>query len=178
VKTEKGLETRTTFDVIDERSRSAPVDVEAIARDLGIKIYRESLEPGVYGKLARDPRSASGYSIYVNSSDSRLRQRFTIAHEIAHFVLHRDLVDSEIVDRQLYRSHLGNKYESQANRFAAGLIMPSELVAEAFQKLSRDPAVLARKFQVSTVAMRIRLESLGLLPKTLNTPSSDKDATR
>jgi Zn-dependent peptidase ImmA (M78 family) len=171
VKKETELETRTTFDVIGEHSRSAPVDVERIARDLGIKIYHESLESGVYGKLARDSRSTSGFSIYINKSDSRLRQRFTIAHEIAHFVLHRDLVDSEIVDRQLYRSHLGNKYESQANRFAVGLIMPSELIVEAFEKLSRDPAVLARKFQVSLAAMKIRLESLGLLHKP-NSPTA------
>jgi len=158
------VEAENPFRVIAEHQKTAPVNVESLARALGLKVYRARLEDGVYGKLIRDSEhgGTSGYSIYVNTFDAPVRQRFTIAHEIAHFVLHRDLIDSEIVDRQMYRSNLGNVYETQANRLAADILMPASLVRKEFQAC-RDAASLARRFDVSAEAMEIRLQSLGLV---------------
>jgi Zn-dependent peptidase ImmA (M78 family) len=74
----------------------------------------------VAGKIVRvDAGSPSGYSIYINSSDPPRRQRFTLAHEIDHFVRHRDLLGDGLIDDGMYRSKLGAEYERRANRLAA-----------------------------------------------------------
>jgi Zn-dependent peptidase ImmA (M78 family) len=62
----------------------------------------------------------------------------------------------------MYRSNLSSRYEVEANKFAADLIMPMILVREKFDQLGRvasDEVViaLANYFRVSQAAMRIRL---------------------
>ena len=66
------MEIENPFRAIKERQRSAPVDVDALARDLGVKVYYTSLEPDVYGKLKldRERGGSSGYAIYVNRGDA------------------------------------------------------------------------------------------------------------
>ncbi|HEY1796355.1 MAG TPA: ImmA/IrrE family metallo-endopeptidase [Stellaceae bacterium] len=154
------------FRVIAEYQKILPVDVEKLARRLGLSIRRGDLEDGVYGKLSQNygDSYASGYTIYVNRNDARIRQRFTIAHEIAHYILHRDLIGSQVVDREMYRSNLASIYETQANRLAADILMPAALVEDEFRNY-RDIALLARRFDVSAAAMEIRLHSLGLNPE-------------
>jgi hypothetical protein len=148
--------------IIARYQSGAPIDTEGLARELGLKVYRDPLERGVYGKLTKDPAAPSGFAIYVNSFDAPVRQRFTIAHEIAHYVLHRDLINDEIVDREMYRSRLSNEYETQANRLAAEILMPSDLVRREFAR-DQDWESLARRFKVSPAAMEIRLQGLRLL---------------
>jgi Zn-dependent peptidase ImmA (M78 family) len=156
------------FEIIEKHQQKAPVLVDALARDLGIKVYPTTLPDGIYGKLSRDPARGgeSGYAIYVNSRNAEVRQRFTVAHEIAHFALHRDLMDSEIVDKTMYRSDLSSAYETQANRLAAEVLMPSKLVRFEYSQAPVDKHLraswLALKFKVSSAAMEIRLKSLGL----------------
>lgn len=106
--------------------------------------------------------SSAGYTIHVNIEDSPPRQRFTIAHEIAHYILHRDLIGDGITDDPLYRSSLGQWYERQANKMAADILMPHQLVRSVYRGGVRGLAPLARAFDVSMDAMRIRLQELGL----------------
>src|SRR3546814_3235070 len=61
----------------------------------------------------------SGFAIYVNGSHPRVRRRFSIAHEIAHFALHRNLIGDGVTDDAMYRSNLSSAVEVQANRMAA-----------------------------------------------------------
>src|SRR5690348_7730596 len=109
------------FAVIARHQQSAPVDVDAIANDLGLKVYRTDLGPEVFGILKRDSSRGgwSGYAVWVNGKNHPNRQRFTLAHEIAHFVLHRDLIEDGIIDDTQYRSSLSGEYETQANKLAA-----------------------------------------------------------
>lgn len=138
-----------------------PVNVEAIAQQIGLPIYRGNLAPNVAGMIIRDRRhpSPTGFAIHVNANDNPRRQRFTIAHEIAHYILHRDLIGDGITDDVMYRSDLGDMYERQANRMAADILMPAQLVISHYRKV---PAIapLARAFDVSDGAMRIRLQEL------------------
>lgn len=146
--------------VIRDYQRSAPVDVLGIADHLGLSVRYERLGPKVSGKLLRDSSRGgpSGYSIVVNKDHSRRRQRFTIAHEIAHFVLHRDLIDKGmVVDNELYRSNLPSELETQANRFAANVLMPYSLIKELMNQGKYGTAELADALDVSAEAMSIRL---------------------
>jgi Zn-dependent peptidase ImmA (M78 family) len=139
------------------------VDVEALARDLGLTLVREpSFHRDIAGKIVRDTHSPSGFTIYVNANDPRRRQRFTIAHEIGHFVLHRDLIGDGITDDGLYRSPLGDHMERQANALAADILMPRRLLRTLWRDGQRSLAQLANRFDVSDAALRIRLSEMKL----------------
>ena len=143
-----------------------PVKVESIARDLGIPVVRDdTMTPEVSGKIVREARGTpSGYVIYINAKDPPRRQRFTLAHEIAHYVLHRDLIGDGLIDDGMYRSKLGDVLERQANRMAADLLMPAGLVRALYKGGMKSLSGLSAAFDVSEPAIRIRLQELGLAP--------------
>jgi hypothetical protein len=147
--------------IIANRQKTAPVDVLGIATDLGLNVWEMgSLPPSVSGKIFRDPLNGgqSGFSIAVNASDNPFRKRFTIAHEIAHFVLHRSYLDNgDLIDDAMYRSGLSTAEEKQANRLAAQILMPFPLIQSFVAAGYKDVVSLAKVFQVSQPAMKIRL---------------------
>jgi IrrE N-terminal-like domain len=151
--------------IILRHTQNAPVNVDAIARDLGLSIYFDrQMPPDIAGKIVRDARgSPSGYSIYLNAADPPRRRRFTLAHEIAHFVLHQDLIGDGLIDDGMYRSKLGGQYERQANRLAADILMLAGLVRGYYRGGTMSYANLGEAFDVSTDAMRIRLQELKLI---------------
>src|SRR5258708_31708533 len=86
----------TPGQVIARHQKNAPVDVIGIAKELGLSVWEmQSLSADISGKIFRDPLNggSSGFSIVVNATHSAVRKRFTIAHEIAHFVLHRAILE-------------------------------------------------------------------------------------
>jgi Zn-dependent peptidase ImmA (M78 family) len=142
-----------------------PVPVERMVKDQGIALRKGDLGE-VSGLLLRD---TSGTTIGVNSTQSSVRQRFTIAHEFGHFMLHEGI--SEHVDhsyRVNYRSEVSSQAtdvdEIEANFFAASLLMPRSMLdeREAAAALDDDRKVrlLAREFDVSQHAMSLRLANL------------------
>lgn len=140
-----------------------PVRVGGIARSLGLDVNRAVLEPRVSGLIRPSATARSGYEIQVNKFESKGRQRFTVAHEIAHYLLHRDEIGSAgVIDSALYRSNLTSRKEAEANRMAADIVMPSVLVRDELAKRGGyvSPAIreaLAARFGVSTQAMDIKL---------------------
>lgn len=100
------------------------------------------------------------------------RRRFTAAHELGHFVLHRDRMGRFRADVKVYDdADDGDELEREANRFAAELLMPAEVCVARAKELSdrygRCPrGVLAYRLSsellVSRAAMRYRLKSLGV----------------
>lgn len=148
-----------------------PVDVDSLAKALGVRVERTDLGRDCSGVLVRrDGRAVIG----VSWTDPPVRQRFTVAHEIAHHELHgaETYVDRGhyIVQYRDLSSGSGTKTEErEANQFAAAVLMPRPSVAEAFLEqpfdLTDDEGLrkLADKFEVSTQAMSYRLSNLGLL---------------
>lgn len=147
--------TNESFQVVRRHQGNYPVDVHRIAKELDLSIYHAAdWTDSISGAISRDE---NGYFIIVNDKHSYLRQRFTIAHEIAHFILHRDLIGEGIQDNSLYRSHLSNKLEWQANKLAADILMPWDLIEEAIVHGNESVNDLAKAFKVSKSAMSIRL---------------------
>jgi Zn-dependent peptidase ImmA (M78 family) len=150
----------------------APVPVEDIAQQQGARLSLEPFKGGISGMLFRD---AERTVIGVNASHARTRQRFTIAHEIGHLLLHERR--SMFVDTHIYRrdevSSMGTESEErEANAFAAELLMPAGFVEdEARELMDQHPSITARqlvarlavRFEVSQQAMEIRLGALGIL---------------
>ena len=148
----------------------APVDLEAIFDDLGID-YREAAIRT--GESAWIERIGNRFNVVVNLNEPEVRRRFSAAHELAHYLLHRDLmqVDGDRMNRHedwLYDAPGQNpeapftrQHEIQANRLAAQIVMPAKLIREKFSEC-QDITQLAADFRVSKLAMEIRLKTLGL----------------
>lgn len=160
------------FDVADDfLAKAPPVDVRGIIGALGIDYVEESRPDSLSGLIEK---YGDGYRIVVNSNHSRPRRRFTAAHELGHYVYHRDLIGDGIYDDAAYRStDLSGRFknpkillehETQANKFASVLLMPSRLIDRL--QLDRDldfndpddVKMLAGLLDVSERALRIRLK--------------------
>ncbi|MEP0986023.1 ImmA/IrrE family metallo-endopeptidase [Ekhidna sp.] len=149
------------------------VNPSAIARHLGLDvIYQDMNSDGISGLLAiKGGRSV----IAVNKDDRSRRQNFTIAHELGHYMLHYS-PEELFVDygsknglTVFYRANLSNREETEANVFAANLMMPKFMVESKIKEsdqayLSEEfVSDIAEEFQVSQLAMTYRLQNLGLL---------------
>ena len=153
--------------------RQAPVDVEKVAQQQNAIVHRQAVDDDFSGYLFRDVRHSSAV-IGVNSKHHPNRQRFTIAHELGHYLLHAGNevhVDRQfVVMRRDQRSSEGTDvHEMEANLFAAELLMPEEFLEQeedlgSIDFLDEDViAKLAKKYRVSQQAMTIRLTGLGYL---------------
>lgn len=151
-----------------------PIPLDKIAGQFGIYIQEEELGNGISGILIREGNNTV---IGVNESDVDSRKRFTIAHEIGHFVMHPG---NELhIDRKFKvnfrdkNSSLANNIEEmEANAFAAALLMPEKKINQFVnQKLTQGIDIedsdelqsIADKFKVSKQALLIRLSKLGLI---------------
>ena len=148
----------------------APVPVDEVARYLGIQVDEADLGEDCSGMLVREEGSVV---IGVNANHHEHRKRFTIAHEIAHYMLHggEAYIDKPPhIDFRAADSGSGTQQEeTEANQFAAALLMPADQVRAAVAEQPFDPAQddelpnLARRFKVSPQAMTTRLIHLGLI---------------
>lgn len=130
-----------------------------IAYALGLRVYEtKSWDGEVSGKIQRDGDS---FDIIINANHPKVRKRFTIAHEIAHAILHPDLIGDGISDDAQWRSGLPDPVEYQANRMAADILMPENLIKKYMTQAPYMPEQLAKIFGVSKRSMEIRLEVLG-----------------
>ncbi|MFA5888654.1 MAG: ImmA/IrrE family metallo-endopeptidase [Candidatus Paceibacterota bacterium] len=141
--------------------------------------FSEDSIKNLSGAITYEEKDSSGVKTYefhiaINSSKSQERQNFTLAHELGHYFLHKDkikiegiIVDSDFFDggRALFSLDEAeiSQMEIEANNFAYALIMPSELIVQAWESL-RDVESCAKVFNVSVSTMSIRLERLKLLP--------------
>lgn len=153
----------TATDILSSRLKTAPVDVHEIARDLGLLVVVDrKMNNDISGKIERSEFAAGGFVITVNGTHSKTRQRFTIAHEIAHFILHRDLIGDGITDDALYRSTRGDDIERQANAYAAAILMPAPLVRKKYREGKLSYADMSSAFDVSYQVAEIRMKELRL----------------
>jgi Zn-dependent peptidase ImmA (M78 family) len=148
------------------------VDIKKLAESQGAIVVEEPNEEKTSGFLFR--AAGSPPIIGVNADHAPTRKRFTIAHELAHLLLHVKNgvhVDYAVVKMRDARASEGSDEEEiEANRFSAEVLMPrSFLEADlaALGSINADDekaiAALARKYGVSPQAMAIRLTSLNLV---------------
>ncbi|MBI3974827.1 MAG: ImmA/IrrE family metallo-endopeptidase [Armatimonadetes bacterium] len=174
--------TRAAREVLAAFALSPPVDVEAAARLLGYPVEWVSRPVGERGGIAR---RGGDVTLLVNRDyafRSEAERRWVVAEELGHALLgHSALAASDVSagDPRLREPDRRHE-ESTARAFAAELLMPGAEVRTRFARLQREAnwpagvrdraeelrravAELARDFEVSQAAMRIRLEELGLL---------------
>lgn len=143
----------------DNDIETDPLDVAELTKLLGIRMYFEPLTGDDSGSLKKNKKSGE-WHMTVNSLHHPHRQRFTIAHEIAHHIIHGAFKD-EFVDTTFFRNGESNKMEADANKFAAELLMPKEKFNSFINDISPKVEDIAEHFQVSAMAVRIRAKQLG-----------------
>lgn len=144
------------------------VDFAVLAKKLGIQPYTitdcdDAFNGEIVYKAVEDI-----YEIYVNGKHSFNRKRFSIAHEIAHFIIHKELIRTH---GSLKRNKdFDDKFEKQADDLAGKILIPTQLLNEWLNRNHVDKSELiqintiqklANHFCVSILVAKIRLENLG-----------------
>jgi Zn-dependent peptidase ImmA (M78 family) len=97
-------------------------------------------------------------TIEYNVTDPLVRRRFTVAHELGHYILGHQHAPRDTSDFSRSRSPI----EVQANQFAAELLMPAQVVRTMALSGRATVDQLAETFAVSRQAMEYRLANLSL----------------
>lgn len=158
-------------DLLQKSKGKTPVNVKALAKSLNIPVIEEVYKDDISGMLVIREENAI---ISVNKKHHKNRQRFSIAHELGHYLLHGSeanvFIDKTKVFLRDKKSSEGTQLqEIEANGFAAELLMPEALLKEKIiQKqldLDDEEAVesLAKQFKVSVQALTHRLIRLGII---------------
>jgi Zn-dependent peptidase ImmA (M78 family) len=151
---------------------SIPIKIEEIAKARGLVVMPYPLGEDVSGLLSiQNGIGTIGY----NQNEPKVRRRFTIAHELGHFELHKDKSDLFVDKQFIYRSlnskntPVNQQMEQEANLFASAILMPTDYLRKEIEKtdidLGNEEAIkhLSKLFEVSSTAMSIRISSLGLI---------------
>lgn len=145
------------------------VDVIKLASELGIDVLAQE-KPSDFNAVISYDEKTGKYSILVNMFHALTRQRFSIAHEIAHFVLHKNKVNEEKLLHRGIKNNSNRDVETEADKLAGEILMPEDLVLEYLNSINVDksqsmPSVLIKEiadyFKVSPIAATIRLRELG-----------------
>lgn len=138
-----------------------------------LQIYLAAMDMEISGAIGWNTKDKK-FEIFINKEKLQNRQNFTLAHELGHYFLHQEIIQKEdaLIDSEdildssttLFRNDnaTSSQIEKEANNFAAVLLMPEDLVIRAWE-VYKSVEECARLFQVSLVAMSIRLERLGLI---------------
>lgn len=155
----------------ENQIKEFPVKIIEICKKHGFKVYEEYLRKDVSGFIVVHDKNFRNYDskkvIVVNRFDSAARRRFTVAHELAHYVLHKG-------DKELYAHRDAgddSKIEREANLFASNILMPEEAVRDYVELIisrvgdipfSLCAKYIANKFAVSISAAEVRLNQLDI----------------
>ena len=146
---------------------SPPVDVRRIALAEGITVLPGDFSPDLSALLMY---RRGRYVIGVNKTHPEKRQRFSIAHELGHFLLHGSVFHADAEKEEgliMFRDDTSSRgidpKEIEANAFAASLLMPTEMFRQVWTELGGDTRRIAERFQVSDKAVELRKKKLGLV---------------
>lgn len=133
------------------------VDVVKLANMLGYAVFQANLSDNIAGQVIKNKQISA---IYINANDAPSRQRFSIAHEIAHILLHHNPQEETFTD---YRNNgTYSQQEFEADNFAAALLMPKDRSLDIWN-ICKDVDDFANAMRVSKAAASIRLTNLGLI---------------
>lgn len=115
------------------------------------------MKGGLSGSLHKE---VDKWIMSVNKNHNINRQRFTIAHELGHYIYHKEN-NSRFEDTTFFRGANRDPIEYKANDFAAKILMPEDIVRKKISDGINELITLSKMFKVSIAAMKFRLEELG-----------------
>ena len=164
LKVRKNFSTKPIEEVVEtlisDYSLNPPIDLISICNDLGIKVKEVDFDDDLSGMLAKK-------TIYISTNIHENRKRFTLAHELGHFLIHKKQ-DNSYKGVRFRSEHISSQEkneEREANHFASLLLMPTKFIKEELKDIKEFSEEfildLAKKYKVSSIAMTIRLEKMG-----------------
>lgn len=143
-----------------------PRELFRVAESLGAVVFESVDMPDEKsGYVKRDKDNGSAV-IVLNNNHTKVRKRFTLAHEIGHLVYRENipaLKDKAFIAHRDENSTTGQDPEERfANKFAAELLMPEEEI-KTLRNLDASFETMRRRFFVSNEALKTRLQSLGIV---------------
>jgi Zn-dependent peptidase ImmA (M78 family) len=150
-------------------STAKKVDVVKLAKDLGLKVFLAKDGNDFNAEIVYN-EEVGEFKILVNEDHPYRRQRFSIAHEIAHFVLHKDLIITAKKVSRAKKDSANYEIEKEADKLAEEILMPESLVYEFSSELGIDKSrelsadkilQFSDRFDVSKTVALIRLRNLG-----------------
>jgi Zn-dependent peptidase ImmA (M78 family) len=148
-----------TADRLTADYTSPPIPVLEIAESNGVNVV--FLDFGKHSETVSGFCDFKGKRLFVNAKDKPERQSFTIAHELGHWMLHRDVF---LADPSRYpvlprfsEPNEADPMEKEANKFAACLLVPTKLLLPV---KGSPVSALARIFRVSRTMMEFRLKNV------------------
>lgn len=162
------IKDKNIFEIYEEAQKKSisikPFDIFSYVKTIDdIKIFNEDFKDDISGIIERFTHY---YQITLNKYHSELRRRFTLAHELAHFYLHKEYLNQhkKIEDNILFRKQLNNnQMEKEANEFAAELLMPKNEFEKEIKNGNNTIEKLSFCFQVSYAAVKYRAFKLGYI---------------
>ncbi|MDR2341507.1 MAG: ImmA/IrrE family metallo-endopeptidase [Campylobacteraceae bacterium] len=154
-----------TADKIFSQAKKLNISIEPLNINYIVKkMFKLDLEETDLGKETSGflEKINDKWTIFVNSRESDYRKRFTVVHELAHYIKHRDNCPLK-KDQIFFRDENTNSIEREANEFAANLLMPKEMFEKYIDEGYDTISSLADKFQLSTSAVRYRAFKLGFI---------------
>ncbi len=142
-----------------------PVDLDILIEgaiqdsDFNGKLFVERGNFSTFEGCLRKTEGVNNWVIILNINVENIRrQRFTIAHEIGHFMCHRNL-KTEFIDNHLSLNNFSDKLETEANLFAAWLLMPANIIESEFSREHWNTELLreiGNRFECSLQSAAIR----------------------
>lgn len=155
------LEQRAKSILISHEMLKLPVDLIKIADENNIDVYYKDLPKHISGAIKYD-NTINRFKILINENEHKNRQRFTLAHELAHYFLTQQQLEAtgEMYIDTLYRQY--NIEEQEVDYLAGALLMDKDILTRAYN-LVESISVLSKIFEVSETAMTVRLMKIGIL---------------
>ncbi len=156
----ENIEARAEKILAENRIESVPVPIEKILETFNIQIAKAPSKE-FSGILIR---KSEGAMVGINSSEPKTRQRFSLGHELGHFLLHES--KDTFVDHRNTNSATRTTREQEADMFAAALLMPRNLLKKDIKEIpggtftEEKVKLLADKYDVSEPAMKFRILNL------------------
>lgn len=137
-----------------------PANILKIAEANDISVYTADMEKKILGAIKYD-KNEKKYTILLNKKQEYVQQRFTLAHELGHFFMHKKILESEEVHVDtMYK--IEDKDEKDVDYFAGALLM-NRMLLEKMYETNQSIRELAKIFEVSISMMTLRLDILGLI---------------
>lgn len=134
-----------------------------LAKALGIEVYESNFtkHDNVDGFIEYPQKNTEKIKIYLNKNRPPERKKFTLAHELGHYVLHHDNKKMYRVDEVDYsKDDEETKKETEANYFAASLLVPEEKLKSIMALSKGDVNIAAKYFGVSKPVIENRIKWL------------------
>jgi Zn-dependent peptidase ImmA (M78 family) len=151
--------------VADQTEFDPNTDLQALVYNMGGEVkLKDFWAEGSSEGGSLEVRKRDDFTIYVPFDTSEVRDRFTIAHELGHYILHYlwyVQVKNED-DFKLRASRYGSdRAEWEANWFASAFLLPEQSFRKAFEE-GKSLGQISRDFNVSEQAAHIRAKALGI----------------